>query len=1137
MFMLMKRSLHGRFALSILSILLAFATVSCVGGSGSGDGVETTETAEPGETLYEPVVDADADSLEGITIRSADDLAKIGTDASYPLDGDYYLVVDIDISDRDWLPIGGSQGMSGAINGSGVFTGTFDGRGHTINGLTVDANDVGVTSYWGLFGTVGSNNPSDPAEIRNLVLKNVSVSLKSHSDTGVGALAGQVSGFTEIDSISLLSGSVTYNGNGNLGCGGLIGQCRTQVSGRISNNGISITNIFSNVTVTSNNGGWDTGGGIIGRIRDSALGELSDILLVANATSEGVSACAIASGDNTAKNMERVYFLAGTGNTRDGMGVAVRDAQLTNGSLDLSSAWTVTEGMYPLLTAVVKHDAFSLLDLAIMRFADGESIRGVKTSFSLPTSVLGNEISWSSGNESVISISDGRANVTQPEGGSVNVKLTADFGVGKKDIVVRVIGNQPHGEGQIYFITEYVEADKPIEIGGVDDGATVTWVIENYADNKSRTETTTEPRLTLGESDSESMITASVEGYSPISIYYSTLPVIYFESATPYDGVTSEYIDTDVKVCAPAGTEGLYSGKAGIKLRGNSTATLPKHPFKLKLDKKANLLGIDREGKSKHWCLLANAKDPTLMRNKLLMDFSQAIGTEAYVSSENVALIYNGEYCGVYQLTEHIRVGKTRVDVFDWEEYAEDAAKAIAKKISSGNNDNSTADDIEQRMLRDWSWMKSGKFNYKGKTYDFVSDLGMEELPPQTGGFLLEMDFYAFGNGTLASTQTAYAQPLYFNTPEPTDFESISSFQQTDLYGYAYRYVQSFEYALHSDDFFFRDSDPHYAAENWWNKWAQRSYVKIDYSDPDNSGKHYSELFDMDSLVRNFIFCEMAMNWDSMKNSFFVYKDVDELAKIGPQWDFDWAWGNVLWNSATWAPESWHCRDQVFMQEQYYQEVQWNCLLIRDPYFLTKVYEMWHELRDTEIEALVGRGGTINSYSSYVRRAALANDGRWAGIMSGYNSYSGEHYDNPAFDPELERMNNFVSIRMPWLDTQFRSIGTLMGSLGTYHPSTEMISDPSVATSDGRTTITCRVPGAGISYIMFQINGKTMIEAPVEGGYATVTVDTSTLDADGYNCVVAYARDAGHNYIVDASRSDVGNYNSVYSNYKSFRLG
>ena len=106
----------------------------------------------------------------------------------------------------------------------------------------------------------------------------------------------------------------------------------------------------------------------------------------------------------------------------------------------------------------------------------------------------------------------------------------------------------------------------------------------------------------------------------------------------------------------------------------------------------------------------------------------------------------------------------------------------------------------------------------------------------------------------------------------------------------------------------------------------------------------------MDSLVNNFIFCEFAMNWDSMKNSFFLYKDIDGLAKIGPQWDFDWAWGNrnMYWIN-TWYPTSWHTTENAFTVEQYYQTVQWNRMLIRDPYFLTLAYEKWHQIRGTVI--------------------------------------------------------------------------------------------------------------------------------------------------------------------------------------------
>ncbi len=1130
----MKKIRGGRLALSILSILLVLAITSCVGGGDAPAESATggTEATEPEETVYEPVIDADADSLDGITIRSADDLAKIGTDAEHPLNGKYYLVIDIDLSGREWTPIGGANGQSGVFMGQGVFCGYFDGRGHTISGLTINASGVGYTSYWGLFGSVGGRDEYDPTVIKDITFSNVSINLSSYADTGVGTLAGQVNGSVEISGISLLSGSVSYSGSGNLGCGGLIGQCRTQRLADMSNEFISITDIFSNVKVSSQNSGWDTGAGIIGRIRDSSLGRLANVVLVADAVSEGMTACAIATGDSTAAVMENLYFLNGTGVARDGLGKGVSEEKMTDGSLSLASTWTVNEGSYPLLTAVAGREGFSLMDLAVLEFASGESSSGVRSAFSLPTTVLGHKITWTSENESVISVSGTRANVTQPEQGHVNVKLIADFGVGMKEFVIRVLGKLADG---LYFITGYIEADKPIEVGGYDAGATFTWKIENYADGTTRTETTEEPKLTLGKNDSESLVTVSTEGSNPISIYYSALPVVYIDSGTQYDGIPTTYVDAHIKVTAPAGTKGLYDGDTEIRVRGNSTATLPKRPFKLKLDKKDNLLGIDKEGKSKHWVLLANAKDPTLMRNKLLMDFSEAIGTEAYISSENVTLIYNGEYCGVYELSEHVRVGETRVNVFDWEEYAEDVAEKIANETAVGADADRIADEIETRMLTDWSWMRSGKVSYNGKIYDFVSDLGMDKLPSQTGGFLLEMDFYAFNNGELASTRTAYAQPLYFNTPEPVGWDSLNSFYSTELYGYAYRYVQSFEYALHSDDFFYRDSDDHYAAENWWNKWEPRVYTKMEYSDPANSGKHYSELFDMDNLVENFIFCEIAMNWDSMKNSFFVYKDIDDLAKIGPQWDFDWAWGNVLWNSATWAPESWHCRDQVFMQEQYYQEVQWNCLLIRDPYFVTKVYEAWEKMRDDQIETLVGKGGTIDSYSSYIRRSALANDSRWAEIMAGYNSYSGEYYF-PNYEEELVRMKDFVSTRMAWLDRQFTDVNTLIRSLGVYRSSPGKMSEPKVDVSGNKANISCAVSDQSIKYIRFQINGTIVIDAEVKNGTASVSVDTSRLDKDGYNCVVAYACDGGREYIVDEAHSDIGNYRNIVSNFKSFKL-
>ena len=695
------------------------------------------------------------------------------------------------------------------------------------------------------------------------------------------------------------------------------------------------------------------------------------------------------------------------------------------------------------------------------------------------------------------------------------------------------------------FVTDYVEAGKPIKVTGYASGTKLEWIITNQATGKKTTKTTTAPQLTLTKADAESVITVRAEGYRDISIYYSSLPIVYVTSSTKFTGAGRSYYTAELNVVGDSGgfaSDFLYSGKAELKLRGNSTAGLNKKSFKLKLDKKANLLGIDEEGKSKQWVLLANGRDPSLMRNKLLMDFSGAIGTVPYMASENVTLIYNGEYCGVYQLAEHVRVGETRVDIFDWEEYAEDAAKALAEKlIAGGTVKKSDADkiegEIEAQMLTDWSWMKSGSVTYKGKTYRFT-DLGLDAPPAGTGGFLLEMDFYSFNDTSLARTQTAYAQPLYFNTPEPVGSSSISSFMSTDLYNYAYNYVQSFEYAVHSDDFYFRNSDTHYYAVNWWEKGRVR-FATQNYTDNENDGKHYSEMFDMDSLVRNFIFCEIAMNWDSMKNSFFLYKDINRLAMIGPQWDFDWAWGNDVWPElynmgadCTWYPMSWHCREQVFMREQFYQEVQWNTLLIRDPYFMTKVWEMWDELRDDEIEELVGKGGRIDTYADYIAKAAAANDARWAKADAGGHT----------FDDSTARLKKFVSQRMGWLDGQFGSVDTLVDSLGVYHASGR-ISKPTVTVGKDTTTITVDVTSswwesltAPIGKVKFQINGTTVKEAKVSGNRATVTVNNSELDGSGYNCVVAYACDNRGKYVIDQAHSVTGNYNQVVSNYRAFKL-
>jgi type II secretion system protein G len=125
-------------------------------------------------------------------IKTAEELASIGVDPNYPLDGKYIVVADIDLSGysdgEGWNPIGDY-----GLDGISTFTGTFDGNNHVISNLTINRD----ASYQGLFGR------TEEATIENLGLENVDV-------TG-GSITGGLVGSTFHSSITscYATGSVT----------------------------------------------------------------------------------------------------------------------------------------------------------------------------------------------------------------------------------------------------------------------------------------------------------------------------------------------------------------------------------------------------------------------------------------------------------------------------------------------------------------------------------------------------------------------------------------------------------------------------------------------------------------------------------------------------------------------------------------------------------------------------------------------------------------------------------------------------------------------------------------------------------------------------------------------------------------
>lgn len=104
-----------------------------------------------------------------------------------------------------------------------------------------------------------------------------------------------------------------------------------------------------------------------------------------------------------------------------------------------------------------------------------------------------------------------------------------------------------------------------------------------------------------------------------------------------------------------------YEGRGKIRGRGNSTwLWYPKKPYRIKLDEKAEILGLDA---NKDWVLLANYRDPTHLMNTFVFEMGQGLGMPYTNHTRYVEVTLNGDYMGLYQLTEQIEVAKGRVDI------------------------------------------------------------------------------------------------------------------------------------------------------------------------------------------------------------------------------------------------------------------------------------------------------------------------------------------------------------------------------------------------------------------------------------------------------------------------------------------
>ena len=168
-------------------------------------------------------------------------------------------------------------------------------------------------------------------------------------------------------------------------------------------------------------------------------------------------------------------------------------------------------------------------------------------------------------------------------------------------------------------------------------------------------------------------ICLAVQAVSPSG----TLPVLYIQTENNAEITSKEnYINATYYLDAMgiSGYTNIGSAAAPLAMeirgRGNYSWTgFDKKPYRIKLADKQPLLGMN---KSKHFALLAHADDSNdrkgFLRNAVGLELSKMIGMTYTPDSKPLEVVLNGDYIGLYFLTETIRVDKDRVNIVEQED-------------------------------------------------------------------------------------------------------------------------------------------------------------------------------------------------------------------------------------------------------------------------------------------------------------------------------------------------------------------------------------------------------------------------------------------------------------------------------------
>lgn len=366
--------------------------------------------------------------------------------------------------------------------------------------------------------------------------------------------------------------------------------------------------------------------------------------------------------------------------------------------------------------------------------------------------------------------------------------------------------------------------------------------------------------------------------------------------------------------------------------------------------------GLSGMTPDRKWILLANYLDKSLIRNTIAFSVARYAGVYSFVPGvQPVDMYLNHQYYGSFLLTEKCEIDANRLDIPDLE------------KISEKLND----EPLE---------------NYPtfGKRLFAVSARKGYQIPnnPEdiTGGYLILANSRAYYAAEASGFGTQRGQAFTFDQPKYASEEQAAYVQDV---------FQNIEDAL------FSETGTHPV-----------------------TGKHWSELLDIDTFAHRYLQAEVLADFDGQKPYFYKSTDADNpLVYCAPVWDQD----NILG-----ANESFGQPSRFYICNASAPANMWFPQAMKIPEFKQYVIQLYQEVYAPALKILLGMETdpkgillSLDQYAEEIEASAKMDNVRWpieANRPMNFNIKTGSNQAS-----NIEYLRLYIDRRLVFLDKQWGS--------------------------------------------------------------------------------------------------------------------